>query len=60
MGKNQIPPATTQSEPRGPRLEIINWTCERDAFTAAREATLAGLLDIEVVRRPARGGPVWG
>ncbi len=60
MGKNEISPATTQSEPRGPRLEIINWTCERDAFTAAREATLAGLLDIEVVRRPARGGPVWG
>ena len=60
MGKHQISPATTEAEPRGPRLEIINWTCERDAFAAAREATLAGLLDIEVVRRPARGGPVWG
>lgn len=60
MSRQRIPPAVSYDEPVGPRLEIVNWNCEREAFAAAREATLAGLLDIEVVRRPARGGPVWG
>lgn len=60
MSKHRIPPAASYDEPTGPRLEIVNWTRERDAFVAAREATLAGLLDIEVICRPARKGPVWG
>ena len=60
MSEYQLPPATAAAESNGPRYEIVNWTRERDAFAAAREATLAGMVDIEVVRRPARRGPVWG
>jgi len=50
--------AGTQAE--GIRYEAIHYGNQRDAMRAAREATLAGLLDVEVVVRPAPTGPVWG
>ena len=58
MNEYQITPAT--GEAQGDRYEVINCTCEHDAWQAARDASLAGMVDVEVVRRPARSGPVWG
>lgn len=56
----QIPSVTGKQELSGRRYEVICCSCERDAWRMAREATLAGMLEVEVVLRPARAGQVWG
>ncbi len=59
MNAERLPVARPQTC-EGTRYEAISFTCQRDAWRAAREAALAGLLDVEVVVRPAATGPVWG